>query len=75
MPAGNIWEGRPTQTTGQVTGNNMEQTDKDLKENKDYIHRHISEGIRTMWSEEGKEQEKNGNNEKKLGGKKTCRRN
>lgn len=74
MLVGNIGEGRQTQMTDQVTWNNMEQTDKDLRENEDYIHRHISEGIRTMWSEEGKEQEKM-EITKKTGREKTCRRN
>ena len=45
----------------------MERTDKDLRENKYYIHRHTSEGIRTTWSEEGKEQVRE--LKKKLGGK------
>lgn len=32
----------------------MEQTNKNTRENTDYIHRHANEGIRNRWSEAGK---------------------
>ena len=47
----------------------MAWTDKDVRENKDYIHRHTNERNRNRWSEEGKGQVREGT-EKKLWGQK-----
>lgn len=37
-----------------------DQTDKDMRENKDYTHRHTNEGIRNRW-EKGQVRERKGN--------------
>ena len=39
---------------GDTVGRKMEQTDKNVRENKDYIHRHTNEGIRNRWREAGR---------------------
>ena len=37
-----------------------ERSDKDVRENKYYIHRHTNEGIRTRWGDKGNGQVREG---------------
>ena len=52
MPGSNTGKADQDGVTG--TRRNKEQTDRHMRENKDYIHRHTNKGIRNRWSEEGK---------------------